>query len=140
LARRVKALESDPELAERARLVLKGQGIEAASVEADVRLGRPRLLSLSTFRRTVNPLFYQAGEDGHACARCHATHTILRIAETDPRGSIDEALLINYNSALKVVNLGDPESSLILRKPRSPQGQGSPDPSSLTGLTHVGGP
>ena len=41
---------------------------------------------------------------------------------------------------LKVVNLGEPESSLILRKPRSPQGQGGPDPSSPTGLTHVGGP
>ena len=32
--------------------------------------------------------------------------------------------MINYNSALKVVNLGEPEASLILRKPRSPQGQG----------------
>ena len=48
--------------------------------------------------------------------------------------------MINYNSALKVVNLGEPESSLILRKPRSPQGQGTPEASSPTGLTHVGGP
>ena len=48
--------------------------------------------------------------------------------------------MINYNSALKVVNLGEPEASLILRKPRSPQGQGGADPSSPTGLTHVGGP
>ncbi len=48
--------------------------------------------------------------------------------------------MINYNSALKVVNLGDPESSLFLRKPRSPQGQGGPEPASPTGLTHVGGP
>ena len=45
---------------------------------------RPRLLSLSTFRRKVNPLFYQAGEDAYSCARCHANHTILRIAEADP--------------------------------------------------------
>ena len=36
--------------------------------------------------------------------------------------------MINYNSALKVVNLGEPESSLILRKPRSPQGRGVPRP------------
>ena len=36
--------------------------------------------------------------------------------------------MINYNSALKVVNLGEPEASLILRKPRSPQGQGAADP------------
>jgi hypothetical protein len=48
--------------------------------------------------------------------------------------------MINYNSVLKVVNPGDPEASLLLRKPRSPQGQGGPDPTSPTGLTHVGGP
>jgi hypothetical protein len=47
--------------------------------------------------------------------------------------------MINYNSALKVVNLGEPEASLILRKPRSPHGAGGPEPSSPTGLTHVGG-
>src|SRR5207244_2804634 len=83
-------------LAARAKTVLGTQGIDPASIEADVRLGRPRLLSLATFRRQVNPIFSQAGEDGHACARCHATHTILRIAETDPQGSRDEALMINY--------------------------------------------
>ena len=55
-------------------------------------------------------------------------------------GFSGEQLMINYNSALKVVNLGEPEASLILRKPRSPQGQGGADPSSPTGLTHVGGP
>ena len=47
--------------------------------------------------------------------------------------------MVNYNSALKVVNLGEPEASLILRKPRSPHGAGGADPSSPTGLTHVGG-
>ncbi len=35
--------------------------------------------------------------------------------------------MINYNSALKVVNLGEPEASLILRKPRSPHGAGGAD-------------
>ena len=59
---------------------------------------------------------------------------------TPPRGFSGEQLMINYNSALKVVNLGEPEASLILRKPRSPQGQGGADASSPTGLSHVGGP
>ena len=59
---------------------------------------------------------------------------------TPPGGFSGEQLMINYNSALKVVNLGDPEASLILRKPRSPQGQGEAEPSSATGLSHVGGP
>jgi hypothetical protein len=141
LVRRVKSLDSDPVLKARARAVLSAQGIDPATVEGDLRLARPRLLSLSTFRRNVNPIFYQAGEDGYACANCHANHTILRIAEADSAGSLSgEQLMINYSSALKVVNLGEPESSLILRKPRSPQGQGGAEPTSPTGLTHVGGP
>ena len=116
-------------------------GFDPKATEADVKLARPRLLSLSTFRSKVNPLFYQPGEDGYSCARCHATHNVLRIAENDPSKGFDgEALMINYNSLLKVINLGDPEASLLLRKPRSPLGLWSPDASSPTGLTHVGGP
>ena len=140
MARRVKALEADPVLAADARLVLAAYDIDPASITADVRLVRPRLLSLSTFRRSVNPLFYQAGEDGHSCVNCHANHTILRIARPDALAPGEDPLLVNYNSVLKVVNLGDPDSSLLLRKPRSPQGQGGAEPESPTGLTHVGGP
>ena len=121
--------------------MLRAAGIDPASVTADVALGRPRMLSLATFRKTVNPLFYQVGADTYSCSKCHANHTILRVAEADPtQGFTGEQLMINYSSALKVVNLGEPESSLILRKPLSPQGQGGADPSSSTGLTHVGGP
>ncbi|MGO9469429.1 MAG: discoidin domain-containing protein [Isosphaeraceae bacterium] len=141
LARRVKALESDPALKGRALAILREQGVDPTGVEADVRLGPPRLLSFSTFRRKVNPLFYQASDDGYACVNCHQNHTILRITEAgaapDKSG---EQIMINYNSALKVVNLGDPESSLLVRKPRSPHGQGGPEADSPTGLTHVGGP
>jgi hypothetical protein len=141
LARRVKALATDPALNARALALLAANGLDPATVEPDVPLSRPRLLSFLTFRRKVNPVFYQAGEDKHACANCHANHTILRIAEADAAGGFSgEQLMVNYNSALKVVNLGEPEASLILRKPRSPQGQGGSDPSSPTGLTHVGGP
>jgi len=89
----------------------------------------------------VNPLFYQPSEDGYACVSCHQNHTILRIIEAGAAGDTSGGqLAINYNSALKVVNLGDPESSLLVRKPRSPQGQGGSEPASPTGLTHVGGP
>ena len=140
LARRVKALANDPELKSRALRLLTAHDLDPATIKADVPLSRPRLLSFSTFRRKVNPVFYQAGEDKHACAECHANHTILRIAEADAGHEFSgEQLMINYNSALKVVNLGEPEASLILRKPRSPQGQGGPDASSPTGLSHVGG-
>jgi len=141
LARRVKSLAADPALKARALAAIAAGGTDPGSVIPDVSLSRSRILSFSTFRRKVNPIFYQAGEDRHACADCHANHTILQIAEADrARGFTGDQLMINYNSALKVVNLGEPEASLILRKPRSPQGQGGAEPSSPTGLTHVGGP
>ncbi len=140
LARRVKALAADPALKTRALAVLAAQGVDPGLLAADVHLGRPRLLSFSTFRRQVNPVFYQVAEDKNACASCHGNHTILRVAPADPSGGFtNDQIMINYSSALKVVNLGEPEASLILRKPRSPHGAGGPEPGSPTGLTHVGG-
>ena len=141
LARRVKALIEDPALTSRAEAAIRAAGLDPDEVAADVSLTTPRLPSLETFKRTVNPIFYQPGNDTYACARCHATHTILRIAEADPsRGFTEDQIKINYTSALRVANLGQPESSLILRKPRSPEGQRGVDPSSPGRLTHVGGP
>ncbi len=96
-------------------------------------------MSFSTFRHRVNPLFYRAGDDQQACANCHGNHTILRLAEQGPaREASAEQLMINFNSTLKVVSRQQPDN-LILRKPRSPHGAGGADPSSPTGLTHVGG-
>jgi HEAT repeat protein len=141
LARRVKSVTADPALKTRALAALAAGATDPASITADVPLSRSRLLSFSRFRRKVNPIFYQTGDDQHACADCHANHTILQVAEADrTRGFTDAQLMVNYRSALKVVNLGEAEASLILRKPRSPQGQGNALASSPTGLTHVGGP
>jgi HEAT repeat protein len=107
--------------------------LETRAVKPGAGPRRPRL---STFRDRVNPLFVRPGEDGHSCASCHATHSALRIEA----GGGDESLQINFESALKLIDLDDPESSLLLRKPRSPIGDGSADQASPTGLTHVGGP
>jgi cellulose synthase operon protein C len=116
--------------------------LHADSVAGRSRPARPpgRRPSFTTFRDKVNPLFYKAGEDGHSCAKCHDNHTILRIAPADASGPGEDPLAVNYASTLKVIDLDHPENSLLLRKPMSPHGQGDPDPSSPTGLTHVGGP
>jgi HEAT repeat protein len=132
----------DANLAAKAEIILRAHHVDPASLTADVVVERPRMLNLSFFRREVNPLFYQPGADGQYCAKCHVNHTILRLAEAPPPGKelTPEDIMLNYNSALKVINLGDPDQSLILRKPSSPHGQGEESGESPTGLTHVGGP
>jgi hypothetical protein len=56
------------------------------------------------FRAYVEPILSKRGRDGYACVHCHATHTIFD-------GT--------YAKAVNVVDLKDPENSLILRKPTS---------------------
>jgi hypothetical protein len=134
--------DHDSKLAARAEAILRAHHVEPSTITADAVVQRPRMLSFGFFRREVNPIFYQVGADGQHCAKCHVNHTILRLAEAPPPGRLftPDEIMLNYNSVLKVVNLGDPDQSLILRKPRSPHGQGEENAESPTGLTHVGGP
>jgi len=145
LAGRVKALEvgeKDPAVRQKATAVLQEAGLSPSEVTSTADLAKPVEPDYETFRRTVNPYFYQvSARDNNACANCHATHRILRLAEPPEKGQpvSEQALKQNYQSLLKVIDVYEPESSLVLRKPRSPSGQGENDPSSPTGLTHVGG-
>lgn len=141
-ARRVKALTADAKLKDKATALLTANGYDAAALEADGAIQRFGIPDVDFFREKVNPYFYAEAADGHSCYDCHQNHNILRIAPKPlGEGTMPESSIIeNLNSALKVVNLGDPEQSLILRKPRSPRGQGTASPDSPTGLTHVGGP
>jgi len=56
------------------------------------------------FRAYVEPILTKRGRDGYACVHCHASHTLFNAT---------------YETALNVIDLKDPESSLILRKPTS---------------------
>ncbi|MFN0102013.1 MAG: HEAT repeat domain-containing protein [Bryobacteraceae bacterium] len=56
------------------------------------------------FRGYVEPVLTTRGKDGQACVHCHATHTLFNATLTTARN---------------VINLEDPESSLILVKPTS---------------------
>ncbi len=56
------------------------------------------------FRAYVQPILETRGRDGYACVHCHATHTLFN-------GT--------YSTAMNVVDLNDPENSLILQKPTS---------------------
>ena len=52
----------------------------------------------------MQPILEKRGKDGYACVHCHVTHTLFN-------GT--------YSTALHVIDLNDPENSLILRKPTS---------------------
>ncbi len=80
-----------------------------------------KYLDYEFFKTRVQPLLATAtGSDGKSCAHCHSTHTILRLNRPDERGNLtEEQIRDNYFSALKVVNLLEPEKSLILQKPIS---------------------
>ncbi len=140
LARRVKALADDPALGPRVAAMLRAVGLDPARIATDVAVDRPLILDPDVFRRDVNPLFYRPGADGDSCVDCHASHAVLRLAERRAGGPNDEDVARNLASTARVVDLARPEASLLLRKPRSPEGTGEADPLGPTGLTHVGGP
>lgn len=141
-AARVRALmDGDAELKAEAEQMLRAANVDPANVTADARIAVERTPDILFFRDHVNKYFYEKGADKNACADCHATHTILGLAEPRKDGSplTDSDLINNYRSLLKVVNVSDPEQSLVLRKPRSPFGTGASSEESPTGVTHVGG-
>lgn len=77
------------------------------ALNAAVRIARPSNLPRpdeAYFRGYVQPILERRGKDGVACVHCHATHTLFD-------GT--------WSKALNVVDLENPENSLILRKPTS---------------------
>ena len=126
--RRVKSLQSNAAIrAGLAKLTrdpnqrLQGLAIamyqgQDSGVALDLRA--EELLDYNFFARRVMPLLAARGADGNACVNCHTTHTIFKLIEPDNQGRItDEQLRENYRSALKVVDMANPENSLIIRKP-----------------------
>jgi HEAT repeat protein len=82
--------------------------------------GPVRVLDYAYFANRVQPILETPGRDGNACVQCHATHAIFRLNPPNPdRGYSEEELREHYRSALRVVNLLEPEKSLVLLKPTS---------------------
>ncbi|HEU0173689.1 MAG TPA: HEAT repeat domain-containing protein [Blastocatellia bacterium] len=126
--RRVKSLQSnaairaglqkltrDPNQRLQGLAVAMYQG-QDSGVALDLRA--EELLDYNFFARRVMPLLAAKGADGNACVNCHTTHTIFKLIEPDKEGRFtEEKLRENYRSALKVVDMANPEYSLIIRKP-----------------------
>ena len=78
------------------------------------------ILDFDYFVHRVQPIFQAKSEDKNACVQCHANHSIFRLHEPDIDGRITDAeLRDNYLNAIKVIDLAEPEQSLLLLKPTS---------------------
>jgi hypothetical protein len=98
-------------IAARAEAVLSGQNELAATALPDE----------AYFTRNVLPLFAaKSAQDGQACVSCHFNHNLFALDRPSAEGTFTEVQARNaYRSALKVVNLQNPEASLLLQKPLS---------------------
>lgn len=72
----------------------------AKAVEAKVQVK----LDENVYRAEIEPIFKAKGEDGYACINCHATHTLFNAT---------------WQTVANVVDLKNPENSLVLKKPIS---------------------
>ena len=126
--RRVKTLQSNAAIRAGLSKLTKDpnqrlQGLAVAMYQGQdggvaLDLRAEEMLDYNFFAQRVMPLLNRKGADGAACVNCHTTHTIFKLIEPDKQGNFtEEQLRENYRSALKVVDLANPENSLIIRKP-----------------------
>jgi hypothetical protein len=97
-------------------------------------------LDIGYFEAKVMPIFNALGEDGQNCMGCHRSHTILKMVPPDRDGRWSpDAVRANFRATLRVVNLADPPSSLVLGKPTweaAEEAEAQKDP---TRKAHTGG-
>jgi hypothetical protein len=128
--RRVKSLQSNAAIRAGLMKLMKDpnqrlQGLAVAIYQGQdggvaLDLRADEMLDYNFFAQRVMPLLTRKGADGNACVNCHTTHAIFKLIEPDRSGRYtEEQLRENYRSALKVVDLANPENSLVLRKPTS---------------------
>ena len=129
--RTIEPLQDSPEVLSRLRELLDDGNREvrnsalAFQASLDARAGREgfdtrQLLDYEYFKEHIQPILTAKGSDGLACVNCHANHTIFKLVEPDEYGVLAEAhIRSNYSAAIGVVNLKDPQSSLLVNKPTS---------------------
>jgi hypothetical protein len=106
-----------PRVARLARTLIEGRDIETAFAEDE----SARLLDFDFFVRRVQPILAKRGPDGMACVLCHESHVVLKLQPPDYNEQFsDKRSRENYRYAAGVVNLAEPEKSLILIKPTRP--------------------
>jgi HEAT repeat protein len=108
---------SNPRLKRIAASVLQGKKLGEAL--KDVQPGS--VLDFRYFVTKVEPILAKQGSDGKACVYCHASHVIFKLVPPNDEGVFsDQDSEENYKYAMRVVNIAEPDKSLILIKPTRP--------------------
>jgi HEAT repeat protein len=108
---------SNPRLRLIATSVLQGKNLSEAL--HDVQPGS--VLDFRYFVTMVEPILAKPGPDGKACVFCHASHVIFKLIPPNAEGVFsDQASVENYKYAMRVVDITNPNKSLIVIKPTRP--------------------
>jgi len=77
-----------------------------------------KALDFEYFRVRVQPLLAVVGGDGRSCFSCHANQSVFNLRPPDASGNFpEEVSRHNFRSMLRVIDLEQPENSLVLKKP-----------------------
>ena len=108
---------SNPRLKLIANRVSQGKNLDDAL--RDVQPGS--VLDFRYFVTNVEPILAKTGPDGKACVFCHASHVIFKLNPPNAQGVFsDQDSEENYKYAMRVVDITNPNKSLILIKPTRP--------------------
>ena len=108
-------LKENPAIAE-ALMNLPGSPIEVDT----------KLPSFDIFTENVEAIFQKLGPEEKSCIDCHKSHPILRLRPVEG-GRAGERIQEHYRNTLRVLDLKEPENSLLLLKPTLP----APPPGTL---------
>ena len=120
----IEKLKDDPN--PRLRLISTNILVGKTLAEAlkDVEPGA--VLDYAYFVAKVEPILATPGPDGKACVMCHANHVIFKLKPPNQEGSFSSPdSRENYRYAMRVVDINDPQHSLILIKPTRPTDAGA---------------
>ncbi len=112
-------MQNDPNF--RLKLIAKNvlSGKKLGEALQDVKPGA--VLDFNYFVAKVEPILATTGADGKACVMCHASHVIFRLQPPNAEGQFSpQDSEENYKYAMRVVDINDPEHSLMLIKPTRP--------------------
>ena len=79
------------------------------------------VLDFRYFVTKVEPILAKPGPDGKACVFCHASHVIFKLEPPNAQGAFsDQDSKENYKYAMRVVDINNPDKSLLVIKPTRP--------------------